>query len=137
MTTEPTTASPTPKRRRTSPLRRGAVFERAVKERLETAGAFVVRSAGSRSPVDLVAIFDESAPPGLTGTLAIQVKMQCRALPRAEREALIALAGRYAEIRVFHAWPGGEGGSVVLDDLVSGERFELPAADAGVAAGVE
>jgi Holliday junction resolvase len=35
---------------------RGATFERRVKKDLEECGYFVVRSAGSKSPVDLVGI---------------------------------------------------------------------------------
>src|SRR5436309_12747800 len=39
-----------------SAARRGADFERRVKRRLERDGWFVVRSAGSRGPLDLVAL---------------------------------------------------------------------------------
>lgn len=35
---------------------RGAIYERTVKKELEREGFFVIRSAGSKSPVDLVAI---------------------------------------------------------------------------------
>lgn len=38
-----------------SQYRRGADFERALKKHLESLGMFVVRSAGSKGPVDLVA----------------------------------------------------------------------------------
>lgn len=38
-----------------SQYRRGADFERALKKYLESKGMFVVRSAGSKGPVDLVA----------------------------------------------------------------------------------
>lgn len=39
-----------------TPYSKGANFERRVKKELEKYGWFVVRSAGSKSPVDLVAI---------------------------------------------------------------------------------
>lgn len=39
-----------------TPYQKGARFERRVKKELEKSGWFVVRSAGSKSPVDLVAI---------------------------------------------------------------------------------
>ena len=39
-----------------SAARRGTDFERRVRRRLESEGWFVVRSAGSRGPVDLVAV---------------------------------------------------------------------------------
>lgn len=41
---------------------RGAIFERRVKARLEACGYFVLRSAGSHSPVDLCAFKPEGWP---------------------------------------------------------------------------
>ena len=120
-------ASEPRKRRKTSPLKRGAIFERMVKERLEAAGAFVLRSAGSRSPVDLVAVFGESASLGLAGVAMVQVKMSRRALPRAERDALVSLARRYDGVRVFHALPHEQPGRIILRDLVVHRTYELPA----------
>lgn len=44
------------KRKKATSYARGADFERTVKKDLEGRGFFVIRSAGSKSPVDLIAI---------------------------------------------------------------------------------
>ena len=63
---------------------RGANFERRVKRALENKGAFVIRSAGSRSPVDLVAFW--------SGEICfLQVKVDGN-LSKGERELLTYLA---------------------------------------------
>lgn len=64
--------------------RRGADFERTVKKYLEDAGWSCFRSAGSHSPVDLVALRDGAV-------LLVQCKTDGRISP-AEREQLVLLA---------------------------------------------
>lgn len=66
--------------------RRGANFERRVKRKLESEGWFVIRSAGSQGPVDLVALKPFKV-----------MLIQCRRsgfLSAAEREKLRSLAER-------------------------------------------
>jgi len=58
--------------------RRGAELERDVKRRLEAKGWFCVRSAGSKSPVDIVAVKPDARP------LFVQVKGGKRGMTRAE-----------------------------------------------------
>lgn len=58
--------------------RRGADLERDVKRRLEDKGWFCVRSAGSKTPVDIVAVKPDSRP------LFVQVKGGRRGMTRAE-----------------------------------------------------
>lgn len=66
---------------------RGADFERKVRDHLLAQGAkLVVRSAGSRSPVDLVAFWQPSMSGHPTAVL-VQVKRDGR-LTKASREAL-------------------------------------------------
>ena len=63
---------------------RGANFERKVKELWEDRGYFVVRSAGSKGPVDLVAIAYEYRPIliqcKLTGMITAAEKKRLREL---------------------------------------------------------
>lgn len=63
---------------------RGAEFERRVKRHLETNGYTVLRSAGSKSPIDLIAL-----KPGAI------VLIQCKPTPRlspADRESITRIA---------------------------------------------
>lgn len=66
---------------------RGAAYEYAVKRELERQGCFVVRSAGSHGPADLVAL----TPDGKV--LLIQCKLQRPT--RAEEAELDALQARF------------------------------------------
>jgi len=66
--------------------RKGANFERRCRRFLEEKGWFVIRSGGSKSPVDLVALRD--------GEIAL---IQCRVsgyLPQKEKEELLGIAKR-------------------------------------------
>jgi Holliday junction resolvase-like predicted endonuclease len=65
--------------------RAGASAERGLKHQLEAQGCLVIRSAGSRGPIDLVAVDGKKVR-------LIQVKRGKRAGP-AERQALQWLAG--------------------------------------------
>ena len=69
-----------------SQYRRGADFERALKKHLESKGYFVVRSAGSKGPVDLVAI----------GTGAEVIFIQCK-IGKISQKELTAL-GELADV---------------------------------------
>ena len=67
-----------------SAYRRGYDFEKRVQHYLESKGGFVIRSAGSHSPVDLVLFRN--------GEISfLQVKIDGK-LSRGEREVLIYLA---------------------------------------------
>lgn len=69
---------------------RGRRAEQYVKDLLRSMGAdLVVRSAGSRGPVDLVAFFPDEGEVWL-----VQVKAGSRGLGREERERLEDLAAR-------------------------------------------
>lgn len=70
---------------------RGTAFENRVKKHLEDKGWDVFRSAGSRSPADLVAFRD-------TRILLIQCKINIDTFTPAERDELWALSTR---IRVY------------------------------------
>ena len=70
----------------------GATFERRVKKQLEDAGYFVVRSAGSKGQLDLVAFGDGR-------TLFIQCKRA--RLTSGEWAALAALADRLGAIPIL------------------------------------
>jgi len=78
---------------------RGANFEREVKKWYEDKGCFVIRSAGSHSPVDLV-VFRSSQKtyrPGWkceNNPFFIQVKRDGK-FSREERDKLIELANEY------------------------------------------
>lgn len=67
-----------------SQYRRGADFERSLKKYLESLGYFVVRSAGSKGPVDLVAF-------GHDGIFFIQCKLTGK-ISAAEQKKLDDLA---------------------------------------------
>lgn len=73
--------------------RRGADHERRAKSKLEAAGFFVVRSAGSHSPVDLVAFKEHTRP------LFIQCGLGGKS--KGELAELAVLAGRYDAMAVF------------------------------------
>jgi Holliday junction resolvase len=76
---------------------RGANFERRVKRWLEGQGYFCVRSAGSKGPVDLVAV-------GPYETVLVQCKKGGRMSPE-ERNELLRLKHGYC-VRVAMAVPG-------------------------------
>jgi Holliday junction resolvase len=63
----------------TSAYAKGRGFEQRARVRLEERGYFVVRSAGSKTPVDLVAIKSGEQP------LFVQCKSGARSLSRAQR----------------------------------------------------
>lgn len=80
---------------------RGATFERKIKKEYEGDGWYVIRSAGSRGPVDLVAIHWQ------LGVELIQCKL--RKPTKREREAFIAfLKERKLMGRGKLVWPNGE-----------------------------
>jgi Holliday junction resolvase len=93
---------------------RGADFERKVKADLQANGWFVVRSAGSRSIVDLLAIM-----PGPLG-LFVQCKRDGR-LSIEERMALFDIALAFNSIAVL-AFKDDDG-SIQYSEIV-GERYE-------------
>ena len=64
---------------------RGRAFEYRVRSRLEQQGYVVFRTAGSRSPIDLLAFRDGHA-------LFVQCKSGHRGISRRERIALVDLA---------------------------------------------
>ena len=92
------------------------------------AGWCAARVAGSKTPADIVALPPMLAPAEWKGTVLIQCKGHQRNLPRREVAALLKLADRHVGVDAMHAHPGDEPGQIVLDDLVSGKRYELPAA---------
>lgn len=80
----------------------GARCERQARDQLTAAGYFVVRAAGSRGPVDLVAL-----PRGGGRALLVQVKRGARVRP-ADRDALTCAdlpAG--AQVELWHYGPAG------------------------------
>ena len=103
-------------KRRTSrhAYRKGADFERELKRRMETEGWFVVRSAGSKTPVDIVAI--------RSGFVRlIQCKNTGRAFPKADREKLIAV-GYDTGCSVYHSMPDPhEPGEIRVENLATGD----------------
>jgi len=74
----------------TSQYRRGADFERTLKKFLEDLGYYVVRSAGSKGKVDLVAF-------NLAQTWFIQCKLTGK-ITAAETKALKSLAKKHGAI---------------------------------------
>jgi Holliday junction resolvase len=79
---------------------RGSDFERAIKAALEDDGYFVVRSAGSKGKVDLVAV-----KPGQLLFVQAKINGLC---PPAERAELLRVAAR-AEALPIVAYKGTEG----------------------------
>jgi len=75
---------------------RGRRAEYRVRYVLQSQGYLVVRSAGSKTPVDLVAI-----NPSTREILLIQVKSGRSKLTPEEREALRGLAGNYT-VKALH-----------------------------------
>ena len=65
---------------------RGAAFENRTQARLEEQGWFVVRSAGSKTLIDLVAVKADEQP------LFVQCKSGSRSLSRNERTAFVEFA---------------------------------------------
>lgn len=85
---------------------RGEAFERRVKKDLESKGYFVVRSAGSKGPVDLVCFVGSMH---LTSVVwLIQCKRDKR-LPKKEREAMRELARKYTVCPILAYMPGKRG----------------------------
>ena len=70
----------------------GRAFEYKIKKHLEAQGYFVVRAAGSRGPVDLVAFQNDSWP------LFIQCKLDGK-ISKADKTSLVELA------KNNHAYP--------------------------------
>lgn len=66
---------------------RGKRFEHRVRDDLRKRGYYVIRSAGSKGKIDLVALIDGDV-------LLIQCKRDGR-LPPAERKELLAIAAKY------------------------------------------
>ena len=79
-----------------SNYRNGGDLERAAKKHLEAEGYFVMKSGGSKGPVDLLAM-----KPG--ETLFIQCKTR-GAMPPAERMALRMLAIRLGAVPLLCSW---------------------------------
>jgi Holliday junction resolvase len=73
-----------------TPYRRGSDFERRAKAKLEDQGHTVFRTAGSRSPVDLIAMF--RALEGNTVVIFVQCKSGVTKIGRKDRMALVDLA---------------------------------------------
>ena len=86
---------------------RGAAFERQVKKELEAMGLLVVRSAGSKGPVDLIAVNEAG------GVLLIQCKVSSKANERklkATKRELKKLADKYnASAWLALKYPGESG----------------------------
>jgi Holliday junction resolvase len=76
----------------------GANFERAVKAHLESCGWFVVRSAGSHGPVDLVALWHDFTP------ALIQCKTNGKVSPN-DRAALRQLELKTGAIPIIASRP--------------------------------
>lgn len=92
----------------TTNYERGRNFEYKTRDRLYGEGAILVgRSAGSKGPADLLALF----PAGLR---VVQCKKDGR-LPRREREALLALTSEW--VSAWLARQGARGEGVVLERL--------------------
>lgn len=84
---------------------RGAYAERKAKKELEKAGFLVIRAAGSKGPVDLVAIS--------TGeVLAIQVKSHDAPLTSNERDRLHEIAQRTPANTHIEVWTYGPSGAL-------------------------
>ena len=90
--------------------RRGADFERKIKKLLEAEGWFVVRSAGSKGLVDLIAVFEGEI-------WAIQAKISGTSRVE-EIKQLCQLARRHKFTPVFARKEGRE---TVLYNLFTGE----------------
>ena len=94
--------------------RRGSDFERRVRDGLLVAGAVeVVRSADSRTKVDLVALLSEEGQ--VPRVLLVQCKRDGR-LPSGERDA-IALLARQTGCRAMLAKAGQNGRGIEMCDL--------------------
>lgn len=85
-----------------SQYQRGATAERRVKKYFEERGYFVVRSAGSHSPVDLVAVLDGKVT-------FVQVKSGQAKMTKAEEEKFIDLGRQYRvhSVVIAHVQRGG------------------------------
>jgi len=86
----------------------GAEFERSVRRHFEAEGYFVVRAAGSKGPLDLIAVRKSFLQP--VGKIATVLLIQCRARKRPrkrgrfeqkEKTDLIVLAARYGAAAVW------------------------------------
>ncbi len=74
---------------------RGHAFELRARSRLEEQGWFVVRSAGSKTPVDLVAIKSDQRP------LFVQAKSGTRSLSKRERAEFTEFAQKLGAVPVL------------------------------------
>jgi Holliday junction resolvase len=77
-----------------APYRRGADFERRVEKYLAEKGYFVLRSAGSKSPVDLYASRGDAH-------FYVQCKGGQRSMPRKDRVELVELAADHRAVPVL------------------------------------
>ena len=76
----------------------GANFERRLFKVLEREGAYVIRSAGSKGAIDIVALFD-----GAVGCYQCQLDLP---FPPAKREALIDAIRNKLYCQGFLVWRG-------------------------------
>lgn len=102
---------------------RGKRFEYATRNLLRGLGYDVIRSAGSKGAVDLVAI-----PPGDGDLIFLQLKLSDPVIPPAERIALMGLALRGGALPVV-AYKGEEGRSrpILFRELTGPGPFEFRA----------
>src|SRR5205823_2432636 len=82
----------------------GIAFERTVRKLLESAGYFVVRSAGSFGPCDLLALKDDW--PSGTEVLLVSVKANARGLSGREWDELWCIASKVGAVPLVVERPG-------------------------------
>lgn len=80
---------------------RGAAYERKVKKEYEEAGFLVIRSAGSKGPVDLVAIY-----PGFDQYVVL-IQCKLRKPTAAERRKAVAFVKEFG-LTIELRWPNGQ-----------------------------
>ena len=86
----------------------GRRFEYRVKDYLEKKGYYVMRSAGSKSPFDLIAI-QTKGKSSIDGTLLIQCKHRTK-ISKQERERLLKLSHTFVRgISCLCAWSKSHG----------------------------
>lgn len=83
--------------------RRGATFERKIKKQWEDDGYLVIRSAGSKGPVDLVAI--KSTAVYEVHVVLIQCKLR---KPTAAERRKAKEAGEKYQLQIVIVWPDGQ-----------------------------
>lgn len=96
--------------------RKGANFERRVRRELESKGAFVVRSAGSKGVFDLLAVFP-------VGTVwGVQCKKTKR-ISESEVRRMLEVAEKYPIVPILATT---EGRKIVFIDVREIEKFKYP-----------